>query len=121
MAIGLIAGIGLLGAVGAILRGAIGRNITAASGGRFPWGTVTVNLTGAFALGALHGAGVDGTAMKLLAIGLIGSYTTFSGWMLETLQLATASRRRALACLVGSIIAGLAFSWLGSELAGIMG
>ena len=80
---------GALGAVGArrrgsLLDGAIGRRVR----GDMPWGTLTVNLIGALAIGIAVGAGVDGDARFLVVGGLIGSFTTFSTWMFETQRLA---------------------------------
>lgn len=50
----------------------------------FPLGTLLVNLSGALLLGLLVGAGASHRAMTLLGTATLGSYTTFSTWMLET-------------------------------------
>jgi CrcB protein len=65
-----------LGALGALAR--YGVAVAAP-----PYGTLIVNLTGAFALGVLAGAGVRGAALLILGTGFLGAYTTFSTWMVE--------------------------------------
>lgn len=114
------AGIAALGAVGALARlgldGALSRRL---GGEGFPWGTTGVNLLGALLAGLLAGAGVDGAGRALLAVGALGSFSTFSTWMLETHRLAEDGRGRlALANLAvglagGAALAGLGW-WLGS-------
>lgn len=61
----------------------------------FPIGTMAVNLSGAFALGLLAGVALAGNAMVLAGGATIGSYTTFSTWMLETHSLNEDGRRKA--------------------------
>lgn len=76
-----------------------------------------VNLTGALALGTIVGAGVDGTALVVLGTGLLGSFTTYSTWMVESalaghqrgaLNVAVQFVAGALAVAVGLVIGGLA-------------
>ena len=62
-------------------------------GPAFPWGTMTVNATGALAIGAFAGAldaGLLGgwtQAWPLVVTGFLGSYTTVSSFSLQTLSL----------------------------------
>jgi CrcB protein len=86
-------------------------------GRAFPYGTLAVNLTGAFALGMLHGAGTGGDALRLAGAGLIGAYTTFSTWTLESHRLGEDGRLRlgALNLLV-SLVLGLTCAWLGDRI-----
>jgi CrcB protein len=82
-------------------------------GETFPWGTMTVNLSGAFAagwLGALIGASrVPDLVVLCLLTGFLGSYTTVSSLSLQTLQLALEGQRRAaLGNLVWTLLLGLA-------------
>jgi fluoride exporter len=72
----------------------------------FAYGTLAVNVSGAFALGLLGESFILGT-------GFVGAYTTFSTWMLETDQL---PRRAAVSNLVGSLALGLAAAGLGIAL-----
>jgi CrcB protein len=56
-------------------------------GSGFPWGTLAVNLTGAFLLGLVAGSTLHGDALVLVATGALGSYTTFSTWAFESHRL----------------------------------
>jgi CrcB protein len=114
----LIAAIALAGGLGAVARFALD---SAASGRRwlpgFPLGTLAVNVTGSFALGALHGAGVGGDALTIAGTGFVGSYTTFSTWMLESQRLGEDGEPLLLwANLAVSLLAGLAAFTIGMAL-----
>jgi CrcB protein len=113
----MIAGIGVVGGFGAIARMLLDGSVSARVGRGFPWGTLAVNLTGAFVLGVLAGAAVSGDALRLAGTGFLGAYTTFSTWMLETHRLAEDGRGRpAVVNIVGSLAAGVLCAWLGHEL-----
>ena len=71
----------------------------------FPFGTLVVNLSGAFALGVLLGAAVPTRVGFLLGTGFLGGYTTFSTWMVETERLGEDGQ-------VISLLMNLALSWL---------
>jgi len=62
------------------------------TGGAFPWGTFTVNVTGCAALGLLTGLGIyhdlGSTYRTVLGTGAVGAYTTFSTLTYETVRLA---------------------------------
>jgi CrcB protein len=72
------------------LSGAVGRHV----GETFPWGTMAVNVSGAFAIGIVAALAAGGgwmatdDAWRLAAIGFLGSYTTVSSFSLQTLALA---------------------------------
>ena len=86
-------------------------------GRSFPWGTLAVNLSGAFTLGVLAGATISEDAYRLAGTGLLGAYTTFSTWALESHRLAEDGRGRlGAANLVASLLAGLAVAWLGQQI-----
>ena len=72
------------GALGAPLRYVIDRLVQSRVDSVFPWGTFAVNVSGALVLGLLAGLAVQGNALVLAGGGLLGSYTTFSTWMLES-------------------------------------
>ena len=117
MSLGLLAAIGLLGGLAAVGRFMLDAAVLGRSTGAFPWGTLAVNLSGAFALGVLVGAAVEGDAYRLAGTGLLGAYTTFSTWALESHRLAEEDAPRAgLANLVGSLALGLLAAWIGREL-----
>jgi CrcB protein len=113
-----VAGVGGLGAtLRFLLDGAIGSRAQR----DLPVGTLTVNLSGAFVLGLLTGLALQGDALLIAGTATIGSYTTFSTWMLETHRLAEDGDVRAGAMnIVLSIVAGVAAAalgrWIGGQL-----
>jgi CrcB protein len=109
-------------AAGAVIGGALRYavdHVLPNSPTQFPWATFTVNLTGSFALGALLMVVFESTwsvryLREFAGVGVLGSYTTFSTWMVELRGQAAASELRALNLyLVGSIVLGLTASALG--------
>jgi CrcB protein len=95
------------------VHGAVRRRVPTA----FPLGILLVNLSGALALGVLDGAGVEGDARELVGVGLLGAYTTFSTWIVDTYLLGR-GRRPGLAALnlALSLALGLAAAALGRTL-----
>ena len=58
-------------------------------------------------------------ALRLAGTGLLGAYTTFSTWMLESQRLAEDGQlRRGLANLLVSLVLGVAVAWAGREIGG---
>ena len=116
MSLPLVLGIGVFGAVGAIARFLLDGVVSARADSSFPWGTLVVNLTGAFALGFVTGK-LSGDAQLLVGTGLLGSYTTFSTWMFESHRLGEDGELRAsVVNLLGSLILGILAVWLGRTL-----
>ncbi len=78
----------------------------------FPWGTLSVNVLGAFVLGVVV-ARADGTARDVLAAGFVGGFTTFSTWMVETVGLVAdggvGTRRGAINLAVTAVVGTIAF------------
>ncbi|MCW3022541.1 MAG: crcB [Conexibacter sp.] len=117
----VVLGLGLLGGAGAVGRFLLDRAVTRRAGGAFPYGTLAVNLSGALALGVLAGAGLGGDAYRLWAVGLIGAFTTFSTWALESHRLAEEGQARLGALnfgvsLVLGVLAALLGRWIGGAL-----
>ena len=107
-------GVALLGGCGALARFGLTLLVADRLHPHLPVGTLAVNVSGAFLLGLLAGAAVEGDARLLLGPGAIGSYTTFSTWMLETQRIEEAGRRRIAVTNIGlSIALGLAAAALG--------
>jgi CrcB protein len=77
-------GVGLLSGAGAVARFLLHIAVQRRTASAFPTGTLAVNVLGSLALGILHGAGVTGDAALLMGTAFLGSFTTFSTWMLET-------------------------------------
>ncbi len=95
------------GALGALARHGTGRVMATRLGAGAPWGVLAVNLAGAFLLGLLVGAAPGDRIVLVLGAGFLGSYTTFSTWMLETDALAMRGRYAdALLNLVGPVVGG---------------
>ncbi len=80
------------GALGALARFGTGRVLAARAGLHAPWGVLAVNLIGAFLLGFLVGLHPADGVVLVVGTGFLGSYTTFSTWMIETDALAEARR-----------------------------
>ena len=112
-------GVGALGGVGALARFIVDGSVAARLTSELPVGTFVVNVTGAVVLGILTGLTLGADASLLAGTALIGSYTTFSTWMLETHRLAEeGALRAALLNVVGSLAVGLAAAALGRLIAG---
>ena len=116
MTIGVVIGIALLGGVGAIARFALDTLVSARVASAFPYGTLAVNLSGAFVLGAFVGGTLSASAYKVLGTGLIGAYTTFSTWMFESHRLGE-DRQAQLGWLdIGvSLVLGVLVAWAGKQ------
>ena len=80
------------GALGSAARYGVGRMMGPQLTGAVPWQTFIVNATGAFLIGLLLVAaarlGWPGWWRPFLAVGILGGYTTFSTFALETVELA---------------------------------
>lgn len=110
-------GVMLLGGVGAVCRFLLDRAVSARHSRGFPLGTLAVNLSGAFLLGFLGGLALNQHAALLAGTAFVGSYTTFSTWMLETQRLGEERRIwPAVANIVVSVALGLTAAWLGMSL-----
>jgi CrcB protein len=110
-------GVALLGGAGAIGRFLLDGWIAARTRGDLPLGTLVVNLSGALALGLLTGLALSGDALVLAGTATLGSYTTFSTWMLETQRLAEdAELPLALLNIALSLLAGVGAAALGRSI-----
>ena len=117
MSLGLVLGIGLLGGVFSIARFLVDSAVAARIARSFPWGTLAVNITGAFVLGALVAANVGAEALRLGATGVLGSFTTFSTWTLESHRLGEDGQLRlGIANFLISLLLGIGAVWLGRRL-----
>jgi CrcB protein len=113
--------VGLLGGLAAAARFLIDAEVAARAGSRFPLGILAVNLSGALALGVVAGAALSGEALVVVAGGGIGSFTTFSTWILDSHRLDRAGFARLAWLNIGlSLVAGFAAvalgHWLGKML-----
>lgn len=109
------------GAAGALLRYGVSEWVTAPRGG-FPLATLLANVTGAFLLGVasllLVRLEVSAAVRLGLTVGVLGAYTTFSTFSVETLDLVSDGQWRTAALYVVASVAGaLAAAWAGQSLA----
>jgi CrcB protein len=87
-----VVGIGVGGALGTLARYGLEGLVSRRAPAAFPWGTFAVNLTGAFVVGLLFTILTDRLTVapwirSALLIGVLGGYTTFSTFALETYRL----------------------------------
>jgi len=79
------------GALGALSRFWVSIGMHKYLGMGFPWGTLVVNAIGSFAIGFLWGiwerTGLSPELKAFLFVGILGGFTTFSSFSLETLNL----------------------------------
>ena len=117
-------GIGLVGAVGAVVR-FLADGFVQRAGRHWPWGTFVVNVTGSFVLGLITGAalyhGLPNTPKLLLGTGFCGAYTTFSTFTYESVRLVEEKNERgALINAMGSLAAGISAAALGLAVAAVV-
>jgi len=117
------------GAVGAVMRYLVSGWAYAILGDGFPWGTLVVNLTGAFLIGFLWQLfeyfPISPQMRNLIFIGGLGAFTTFSTFAFETLNLIRAGDTRLglaniLVLDVVGILLGLLGVILGRMLASVL-
>lgn len=111
--------VGLLGGAAAAARFLIDAAFAARIDHPFPLGILAINLAGTLVLGIVAGAALSGQALVIVAGGAIGSFTTFSTWMLDSHRLADADHAHLVWLNLGlSLLAGFAAialgHWLGS-------
>jgi fluoride exporter len=112
-------GVAALGSVGALGRFLLDGWVSARGARELPLGTFVVNISGAFALGLVAGVALTGDALVLVGTATIGSYTTFSTWMLETHRLGEDGQPgAAVANVLASVVLGVAAAALGRTIGG---
>ena len=108
--------------VGGALRHGVNVGSTRAFGQGFPAGTLIVNVLGSFLIGLLAGyfalrPGLSQEARLFLTTGILGGFTTFSAFSLDTaLLIERHAYALAVAYVLGSVAAGLAALFLGLAL-----
>lgn len=112
-------GVAVLGGVGANARFLVHTIVSARARGDLPIATLVVNASGSLLLGLLAGVALSGDALVLAGTATLGSYTTFSTWMLET-ELLGGERRRIAALLnvLVSLALGISALALGRAVGG---
>ena len=113
--------VGLLGGAAAAARFLVDAAFAARAEHPFPLGILAVNLAGTLALGLVAGAALQGEALVIVAGGGIGSFTTFSTWILDSHRLAEAGHGHLVWLNLGlSLLAGFAAVALGHWLGGML-
>lgn len=113
--------IGLGSALGGAARYACSSWVGERMTGPFPWGTLLVNVTGCFVIGLV--AALDKSdgrwqlsplALQFLMVGVLGGYTTFSAFSLQTLTLLRAGAWLSAGMnVLASVLLCLLAVWLG--------
>ncbi|HTX34972.1 MAG TPA: fluoride efflux transporter CrcB [Bryobacteraceae bacterium] len=111
------------GGTGALARYVAASAIMSRFGGKFPLGTLVINVTGSFLIGFLmtlltERLEIDPRWRLLLVVGFLGGYTTFSSFEWETYTTVRDGELWAgMINVVSSVMLGYAAVWLGSMLA----
>jgi CrcB protein len=111
------------GGMGSLARYVLGTAIMSRFGGKFPLGTMIINVTGSFAIGVLMTLLTERFQPHpywrfVLVIGFLGGYTTFSSFEYESLRaVREGGSILGLLNLVGSVALGFAAVWAGAVLA----
>ena len=112
------------GAFGSLARYVAGTAIMGRFGGRFPLGTLFVNVTGSFLIGLLMTLLTERWQPHphwrlLLVVGFLGGYTTFSSFEYETYRAVhDGGQWIGLLNVTGSVLLGYVAVWVGSLMAG---
>ncbi len=106
------------GAIGTILRYSLSGFTYRFFSGVFPWGTLAVNLTGSLIIGLLWGffeiENISSNVRNFIFIGILGGFTTFSTFALESLNLFRDGEvKLALTNILASNILGIVLVFFG--------
>ena len=117
MTLPALIGSGLLGGVGAIGRFALDGSVSGRLGREFPYGTLAVNVLGAFLLGLFVGLALSASAYRLAGVGLVGAFTTFSTWTFESHRLGEDGELpMGVLNFAVSLLLGVTAAWAGRHL-----
>lgn len=120
MNVALWAGVMVIGGLGSVARFMVDRAVARRAARPFPFGTLVVNVSGALLLGLVTALALPPEVTLLAGTALLGAYTTFSTWMLETQRL-TEERQvwPAFVNIVLSIALGIAAALAGQWIASL--
>ena len=115
MSVFVWAGVIVIGGVGSVVRFLLDGYVSSVVGRDFPYGTLVINVSGALVLGLLTGLALSGSTALLAGTAAVGSYTTFSTWMLETQRMSEERARGKVAANIAvSLVLGVAAAALGN-------
>ncbi|MBC5829106.1 MAG: fluoride efflux transporter CrcB [Candidatus Eremiobacteraeota bacterium] len=116
--------VGFGGAIGSILRYVIGFLIAQRYGSGFPWSTLFINVSGSLLIGMVaefslnRDLGITPFYRLMLAVGVLGGYTTFSTFSFDSLTLVNeGAPYLALSYAAGSVILGFVAAFAGMTIA----
>ncbi|MDA1001045.1 MAG: fluoride efflux transporter CrcB [bacterium] len=116
--------VALGGAAGSALRYGVANTVQRWSGGAWPLGTLSVNVIGSFVMGLIaalvltRGFAPDPTR-HLVIVGVLGGFTTFSAFSLETFQLFQNGHWGSAAANIAISVAGCVLAtWAGFSITG---
>ncbi len=110
------------GAVGSVLRYAVSTGVYSIAGREFPYGTFVVNVIGSLMMGLLFVLLIERMDVPViwrmaLLVGVLGAFTTFSTFSIETLNLMQSGDYvRAMANVILSVVLCVGATWLGFKL-----
>ena len=110
------------GAVGSVCRFLTSSTVQRFTNTDFPFGTLSVNIIGSLVMGFLYVILVERSSMSmewraLLLIGLLGGFTTFSSFSIETMNLLEqALWLKVITNIVASVVTCLFATWLGMKI-----
>ncbi len=108
--------VALGGALGAAARYGVGAGF-ARFGFALPWGTLLVNVLGGLAMGLLVARTLPADTLRLaLGVGVLGGFTTFSAFSLETVRLMEHQPGLAMLYVAASVLLSIGACWLGLTL-----
>lgn len=119
----LVLAVALGGALGSVLRYGLSLWVHSVSGREFPYGTLVVNVAGCLAMGLLFVLLVERPAAGAMAraallVGVLGGFTTFSSFSMETFGLIEqGALLKAASNVLLSVVLCLGATWLGVVIA----
>jgi CrcB protein len=110
--------VALGGALGSVARYGVGVGAARLLGLSFPYGTLLINVLGGLAMGVLAARiGPEHEPQRLLiGVGVLGGFTTFSTFSLESVRLLESDVRLALLYILSSVILSIGACWAGLSL-----
>lgn len=109
------------GSLGSLSRFLVSKSIAEQHSGAYPLGTFAINLAGAFLLGVITAFHVNFSVYAFIAIGFLGSFTTFSTFMFESFSLfQSGEKKNAILYLMISMGLGIASYFSGYYLIAVL-
>lgn len=106
--------------IGGVLRFVLGSLVYSVTGRNFPYGTLVINLSGSFIMGFLfvlitqRYTNLAPYLIAFMLVGILGGYTTFSSFSIETLRLFQDGKiAYAFTNVLVSTIGGILLAWIG--------